>query len=221
MAVTTRHEQVLAGSTRCAQRGSSQTGTRWVRRRCVRSTTTSRASRRCSLRLAEVRAVRRRRVGAGGLTPPPACVGRHRDCGWACLRPERRGPRARPPERARDECATASSRCRSIVISAFHSAHPRARAHIAESASTAARKASRERPSKTVQAITRSQEGSPQPEVPKSMTALRTPALTRRFPGATSPWNQTSGPSQTDVSAASHTSVAAVTSTSPASTSSA
>lgn len=52
--------------------------------------------------------------------------------------------------------------------------------------------------------MTRSQAGSPIPQVPKSIIAERRPSLTRRFPTATSPWNQTGGESQTLVVAVSH-----------------
>jgi len=47
-----------------------------------------------------------------------------------------------------------------------------------------------------VQAMARSQAGSPTPHVPKSTTAANFPSLSRSFPSATSPWNQRSTLSQ-------------------------
>lgn len=107
--------------------------------------------------------------------------------------------------------------CPATVISAFHSVQPRPRAQVASSTSMAARNASRLSPWKNVQAIARSQEGSPIPEVPKSMTALRRPFWTRRLPQATSPWNQTGDPCQVAARAAYQTAVAAWVSICPSS----
>jgi hypothetical protein len=99
----------------------------------------------------------------------------------------------------------------------FHSSQPRARAQVASSESIAVRNASRLAPVNIVQAITRSQAGSPTPDVPKSMTAVSTPSATRRFPWAMSPWNHTGVPRHSAARAASHTLVAASVSTTPAS----
>jgi hypothetical protein len=100
------------------------------------------------------------------------------------------------------------SMCFASVISAFQSTQPRPRAQVASSGRSTARNASRLSPPKRVHAIARSHEGSPTPEVPKSMTALRRSPSTSRFPDATSPWNQTGGPCHVAASAASHAAVA-------------
>ena len=80
------------------------------------------------------------------------------------------------------------------MISAFHSAQPRARAQVPSSWSTASRNAARPSPEKNVHATTRSHAGSPTPDVPKSITADSTPSRTSRLPSAMSPWNQTGDP---------------------------
>ena len=84
--------------------------------------------------------------------------------------------------------------CAVRVSKAFHSVQPRARAQVPSSWSTASRNARRFSPSNIVHAITRSQAGSPTPDVPKSMTAVSFPSTIRRFPEAMSPWNQTGAP---------------------------
>ena len=67
------------------------------------------------------------------------------------------------------------------VINAFHSAQPRPRAQVAASTGSAARNACRLAPENRVQAIVTSYAGSPTPELPKSITALRRPFLTSRL----------------------------------------
>ena len=57
-----------------------------------------------------------------------------------------------------------------MVMSAFHKAQPRALAQASSCSSTASRKICRSSPLKKVQAMTKSQAGSPIPHVPKSMT---------------------------------------------------
>jgi hypothetical protein len=71
------------------------------------------------------------------------------------------------------------------VISAFHSAQPDSRAQVPASCLTTSTNLARAAPSKSVQAITRSQAGSPTPDVPKSITADSVPATsTNRLPTA-------------------------------------
>ena len=102
------------------------------------------------------------------------------------------------------------------VISAFQSAHPRPRAQVPSSSSSAPRNARRLSPTKNVHAIARSQAGSPTAEQPKSRTALSRPFSTSRFEFAMSPCTQTAGRCQTaSPRAASHTAVAASASSSP------
>ncbi len=95
------------------------------------------------------------------------------------------------------------------VLSAFQSAQPRPRSHVASSTAIAARNASRASPRRTVQAMTRSHAGSPTPHWPKSITALSRPSSSSRFPGATSPWNHRGGPAHRAPRAASHATAAA------------
>ena len=52
--------------------------------------------------------------------------------------------------------------------------------------------------------MTRSQAGSPTPEVPKSMTAASAPSRTSKLPGAMSPWNHAGRPVQVAASPAAH-----------------
>ena len=68
-----------------------------------------------------------------------------------------------------------SSATRTSVISAFHNAQPRPRAHVASSAASRVCYVVRLWPEKKVQAIAVSQAGSPTPETPKSITALSRP----------------------------------------------
>jgi hypothetical protein len=99
--------------------------------------------------------------------------------------------------------------------SAFHKAHPRARAHTASSIAIAFRNASRLAPLNKVHAIVRSHAGSPTPLHPKSITAASRPSRTSRLDGATSPCIQTPGNSHRDARAASHTATAVTVSSLP------
>ena len=105
------------------------------------------------------------------------------------------------------------------MISAFHSAHARARAQAPSSAAIASRKTSRAAPANEVQVITRSHAGSPTPLVPKSITAASRPLRRSRLPRATSPWNHVGTPSNRAARPSSHTRRAAAPSTLSASTS--
>src|ERR1700735_2972944 len=59
---------------------------------------------------------------------------------------------------------------------AFHRAQPRARRQVSSSSGKAARNPARLEPWNSVQAMTRSQAGSPAAELPKSITAASVPA---------------------------------------------
>src|SRR5579884_76456 len=103
-----------------------------------------------------------------------------------------------------------------MKISAQDKAQPRPRAQVASSTDSAARNTSRLSPEKSVQAIIKSQAGSPTPRQPKSMTALSLPCTTSRFPEDRSPWIQTGGPSHAGAwRAASHAAVTAAVSSMP------
>ena len=69
-----------------------------------------------------------------------------------------------------------------MVIRAFHNVQPRPRAQVASSRCSRCEKPCGF-PWNSVQAIARSQAGSPTPDVPKSMTALSRPFSTSRLPG--------------------------------------
>ena len=73
------------------------------------------------------------------------------------------------------------------------------------------------RPANSVQAIVRSQAGSPTATQPKSMTARRRPSTISRFDPVMSPCTQTAGRSHDVASAARHVAIARSASISPAS----
>ena len=73
------------------------------------------------------------------------------------------------------------------VMSAFHKAQPRAFAQVSSGSPTVSRNFCRSAPLKNVQAMTKSQAGSPIPHDPKSMTPESFPLVVSRFPTATSP----------------------------------
>src|SRR4051812_2744131 len=90
-------------------------------------------------------------------------------------------------------------------MSAFHSAHPRPRDHVAGSTPSPERNAPRLAPQNSVQAITTSHAGSPTAAQPKSITAASRPSCSRRLLAATSPWTQTGAPSHAALRASSNT----------------
>ena len=122
---------------------------------------------------------------------------------------------------ARSSCSScsdslASSRLCRQLVRVFQSAQPRPRAHIRSSTARRSGKACRPSALRRVEATARSQAGSPTPQVPNSMTADSSPAPSRRrFPSATSPWNQRSTPSQGALRASAHNRIARSTLTWP------
>ena len=101
----------------------------------------------------------------------------------------RRGParcRAAPRPRRRLALELADQRDQRLPQRPAAAARPRRGVDVELGAERA-----RPAPDRNVQAITRSQAGSPTPDEPKSMTAASRPSRTSRLPAATSPWNHT------------------------------
>ena len=83
--------------------------------------------------------------------------------------------------------------CSASVIKAFHNAQPLPRDQVPDRAKSGAKGFAtfpREKRPRDYQ----SQAGSPTPVDPKSMTALKRPLVTSKFPALTFPWIQTGRP---------------------------